>query len=656
MLSAASVAFAQAPTPAGPFAYISNANSRSVSVINTSANTVVATISLCGDCASEPQGLAVTPGGKFVYVADRGTGSVEVIATATNSVTTTINLPTFCTTCFAAPVGVAVTPDGSHVYVTDVGQNLIDVIDTSTNLVVFPTSSEEGDVVNLNGPIAITPDGTAAFYTFGTGSVGRFATSTNTHTTTLAVGSNPQGIAITPNGAFIYVANEGDGTVSVIPNPGFSPITSVSLGGVDINPGPFSLAITPDGKSVYVVNSFNTTVSVISTATNTVATTITTGFCGALNQIAITADGTKAYVADVNADPCNKADVITIATNTVSPSIGVGFSPYGAAASGSQTQLMGPPGTTTTFTFDTDTYKITGITNHGGEQVTVDAFLVPASKFPSLNGFSSETCLPYGDYSSGGVDTCVEFQVHCQISTTDATPCNFLYIVATGYDLPADLSGGIGGPDFLVAHGVDCLLTSSSMVQSIFLSYDATVKDPTTKGGSLGPSCFVATYTPGAPPVTSSTTRFVGFQTPVSNTSLNMVKAGSTRPLTFQFFDNLGNPVTNLSLCNSFTATATGNVCTDSPTVPTPWVNFSSFGIACPNNPNINLSTDGAIDSPGNSAFQNLGGGSYQINWKTLKGWKGFCANVVVTFNSGLAGNSFSGLVVVPAAAGFQFN
>ena len=319
------------------------------------------------------------------------------------------------------------------------------------------------------------------------------------------------------------------------------------------------------------------------------------------------------------------------------------FSPY------QQTGTLGGPGTTTTFTFNTDTYKITGVTNHGGEQVTVTAVPVAKSAFPTLTSFPTETCVPYGDYSSGGVDTCVEFQVNCQVSATDTTPCNFLYLLATGYDLPADLSGGIGGPDFLVAHGVDCVLTSSSMVQSIFLSYQATVKDPTTRGGSLGPSCFVATYTPGATPIITGTrSRFVGFGSPVSNTALNLVKAGSTRPLQFQFFDNLGNPVTNLSLCNSFTPTSSGNVCADSPTVPTPWVNLTSFGIACPNSSAINLSTDGTVSFPGNSGLQNNGGGNYQLNWKTQKGWNGFCANVVVTFDSGP--------FVVPATLGFQFN
>jgi len=317
-----------------------------------------------------------------------------------------------------------------------------------------------------------------------------------------------------------------------------------------------------------------------------------------------------------------------------------------------QTVILGPPGTTTTLRYNTDTYKITGVNNVGGEQLTVTAFLTPSSSFPTgeggIPGFTNETCIPYGDYSTAmGVDTCVEFQAHCQVSPTNLTPCNFIYLLATGYALSADLSAGIGGPDFLVAHGVDCPLTSSSNVQSIFLSYEPTVTDPTTKGGSRGPSCFVATYTPGAPPITNgSTTRFKGFGTPVVNTALNTVKAGAARPLSFQLFDVLGNPVTNLSLCNSINQIT--NTCTD-PTVPanSPWVYLSTFGVSCPSNVSTNLGTD-TLTSSGNSGLQNLGGGNYQIIWKTQKSWQGQCGNVSLSFSSGLT--------IVPATGGFLFN
>jgi hypothetical protein len=377
------------------------------------------------------------------------------------------------------------------------------------------------------------------------------------------------------------------------------------------------------------------------------------GFCGELScTLFVSVDGQLVLSADLDLStlnlPGNQAFVgFTAATG------GLGGNDDNQdilswSFDTAQVKTLGAPGTTTIFTFNTDTYKLTGLDNRGGEQVTVQAFVVPESLFPAFASFPGETCVPYADYSTAGVDTCVEFQVHCQLSALDSTVCNFDYDVATGYNLPADLPSE-KGPDFLVAHGVDCGLNSSSNVQSIFISYEANVNDPTTHGGSRGPSCFVATdhpNDPNAPPITTGI-GFVGWQLPVVNSDLNRVKAGSTRPLLFQFFDSLGNPVLNLSYCSSFT----GTVCNDGG-VGAPWINISSFGISCPNGAPINPSTDTTVSSSGSSGFQNNGGGNYQLNWKTQKGWAGSCANAQVTYFTGGAAN----VVLFPAIEGFQFN
>jgi len=320
----------------------------------------------------------------------------------------------------------------------------------------------------------------------------------------------------------------------------------------------------------------------------------------------------------------------------------------------SQTKTLGPPGTTTTYTFNTDSYKITPTNNTGGESLTITAFLIPKSAFPSFivtnkitGSTNTETCIPYGDYSTT-VDTCVEFQATC--TTTTGATCNFHYVLATGYDLPTDLPA-IGGPDFLVAHGFNCPLTSASSVESIFDAYEVSIKDPTDVASSDGPSCFVATYAPGAPVITTGV-GFVGWGSPVDNNALNQVKVGSTRPLSFFFYDNNGNPVTNLAYCN--TPGSTAAVCSNpsmTATPTTPWINFSSVGIVCPSGVPVNPATDTSLTGVGSSGFQSNGGGAYQLNWQTQKPWAGSCANVQVTYSTGGAAN----VVLFPASFGFQF-
>jgi hypothetical protein len=247
-----------------------------------------------------------------------------------------------------------------------------------------------------------------------------------------------------------------------------------------------------------------------------------------------------------------------------------------------------------------------------------------------------------------GTPICVEYQADCSVGgQPGGGDCNtLLYTLLESYDLPSTVPA-IGGPDFLVVHGKGCPTSGADHAVSIFTDYVVTRIDPTIKGSGSGTgSCFEVMYTPGAPLITSGgTSRFIGWQTPIVDSALNQVKAGSARPLIFTWNDSAGNPITNLSYCNSFN---TSNVCTDSPTVNPPWVNLADFQVACPGQAAINNATDVTITESGNSGFQNIGGGNYQANWKTLKSWKGSCFNIRATFDNGV--------VLVPATLGFQFN
>src|SRR3981189_1841060 len=63
-------------------------------------------------------------------------------------------------------------------------------------------------------------------------------TASNTVTATVHVGVGPTGVAVTPDGARVYVANEGDGTVSVIDTASNAWIATVAGGGGDARRDP----------------------------------------------------------------------------------------------------------------------------------------------------------------------------------------------------------------------------------------------------------------------------------------------------------------------------------------------------------------------------------------------------------------------------------
>ena len=71
---------------AGPKAYVGNFKDNTVSVIDTGAGKVVATVSV----AAGPHGMAITQDGRTVYVSGDGSSSLDVIDTATDKVVKTI--------------------------------------------------------------------------------------------------------------------------------------------------------------------------------------------------------------------------------------------------------------------------------------------------------------------------------------------------------------------------------------------------------------------------------------------------------------------------------------------------------------------------------------------------------------------------------------
>jgi YVTN family beta-propeller protein len=208
----------------------------------------------------------------------------------------------------------------ASVYVANLGSGDVSVIDRSTNstLATIPVGS------NPDG-IASTPDGKSVYVTnFGANTVSVLDTNTNQVTATVPVGSGPVGVAITTNGQFAYVTNRADGTLSAIRTA-----TNTVTATIPVGSGPDAVAITPDGARAYVTNSFSQApglVSVVDLQTNAVAASVVVARNP--NRVAITPDGAVVYVTNFRS--WNTA-VIDTATNTVTDTIRVSGRPSGVA-------------------------------------------------------------------------------------------------------------------------------------------------------------------------------------------------------------------------------------------------------------------------------------------------------------------------------------
>ena len=131
-------------------------------------------------------------------------GTVSVIDTSTNTVTATVSVG-------SNPIGVAVSLDGTNVYVTNYDSNTVSVIDTDTNIVTVTVK-----VGSRPGGVAVSPNGTNVYVTNEYGNnISVIDATTNTVKATVPVGNSPWGVAVNPDGTKVYVVNE-DGTVSVI--------------------------------------------------------------------------------------------------------------------------------------------------------------------------------------------------------------------------------------------------------------------------------------------------------------------------------------------------------------------------------------------------------------------------------------------------------
>lgn len=216
---------------AGTRAYFTNSLASGVgfvSVIDVSTGAVVTNIPV----GNRPLGIAVTPNGNLAYVANATDDTVYAIDTISNTVIASIAVPSF-------PWGVACSPDGTSVYVSSQSGNTLSVIDTGTNAV-----SKTISVGSLPLGVAVNPNGMYAYVALsGANSVAVIDISTNTVTTTVPVGSYPIGVAVTPNGDSVFVANAKDSSVSVIDTSTNTIKSTISLAGGSY---PFGIGISPN--------------------------------------------------------------------------------------------------------------------------------------------------------------------------------------------------------------------------------------------------------------------------------------------------------------------------------------------------------------------------------------------------------------------------
>jgi uncharacterized protein (TIGR03437 family) len=96
----------------------------------------------------------------------------------------------------------------------------------------------------------------------------------NTRVAQVTVGVEPNGVAVSPDGSRVYVANTVSGTVTVLAADRINSLYGGAVATIAVGTEPYALALTPSGRKLYVANARSNSVSVIDTGTNQVIKTI----------------------------------------------------------------------------------------------------------------------------------------------------------------------------------------------------------------------------------------------------------------------------------------------------------------------------------------------------------------------------------------------
>jgi YVTN family beta-propeller protein len=280
------------------YIYVSNTSDGTVSIINMSSNEIVGDPISVGN---SPRGIAASSDDSYLYVANNGADTVSIIDISDSS-QTALNVGN-------GPLGVAIGPDEDYVYVTNNSDDSLSVISATSNELFGTIANHQyinylnsTDDIAFNKPygVAVSPDG---YFIYVVNNGNNTLSIIYAYTIyyqgddfnwddyvpdddsdgpyslyePITVGNDPRCVAVTPDQGYLYVTNYADNTVSVIDLSAFS-VTET----IDVGNGPYGISVTPSGAFVYVVNQSDGTVSVIdadyySDTYNTVIKTVDVG-------------------------------------------------------------------------------------------------------------------------------------------------------------------------------------------------------------------------------------------------------------------------------------------------------------------------------------------------------------------------------------------
>ena len=233
-------------------------------------------------------GIAGDPAGKFLYVANANDNVVAAFTINSSGQLANITGSPFGTGSF--PVQLAVDPSGKFLYVSNfedaTGSISAYTIDPSTGALTQVPGSPYATLVN-GGPagLAVAPNGKFLYIAMaGTTGTGNQIVAQNINSTTgalspvigspFATGNNPQSVTIDPAGKFLFSTNANDNTVSVFTlDSNAGGLTAVGSP-VSTGPFPFAAVVNSTTGLLFVDCGMSTSISAFTINTSGALTSI----------------------------------------------------------------------------------------------------------------------------------------------------------------------------------------------------------------------------------------------------------------------------------------------------------------------------------------------------------------------------------------------
>jgi len=305
---------------------------------------------------TDPWSVAITPAGTTAYVGNNGSGTVTPVTVSTDSTGTALCLPSgSCpATTSTEPEAVAVAPDGSAAYVANSADDSVSEIlltgSGAPKVANTPIGATTPDPFTRPDAIAISPDGTTAWvanYASGTLvpidlATGATIGSPYAIPVTGTERAEPTGLAFTPAGSHLLVADSGDGKVTDVTIGSTGQVTGTDTFALEPSAPagsvvPWAVAVTPSGSTAWVTDDVTTgqvlPVGLAGATANTVGKPVAVHKDP--DAVAVTPAGTHAYVANYLSDDVSVLS-LSAGAGTVTAAIATTGSPQGLAVTPDQ--------------------------------------------------------------------------------------------------------------------------------------------------------------------------------------------------------------------------------------------------------------------------------------------------------------------------------